>query len=312
MSEAQNVQSLLEQAEHAAIAGDLSAADELLRNAARIQEAELGPIHPDLTSTLTNRAIIAEKTGRMGDAETFYRRAAAVASASLPRDHQIVADSRKNLEDFCRDRRLPVEAAPTFPPAVGLRSRGIFHGAVVIGLIAIISGTLFMTRDSSLGDSTPVTTTSPVATPATSVGAPPPATIAPVEEPGAPPVKARANGRRSASGAGRAGAVISLATAQLCQTFSTKGPWRCDPAGDPAARGRLVLFTRVKSPRNATVVHRWYRGGTLQQSVRLPIRATRAGYRTYSRQNINSPGQWRIEVRSAAGDVLFEKSFSVR
>ena len=329
MSDEQNARSLLEQAEHAATAGDLSAADDLLRHAARIQEAELGPMHPDLTSTLTNRAIIAEKTGRLGDAETFYRRAAAIASASLPRDHQIVADSQKNLDDFCRDRGRPVEAAaafrlpatenapaprpgaPTFPPLAALRSRASFSGAVMIGLIALIAGALFTTREPSSRESVPVTTSPPAATKTTETAAASPAAIAPVEKPAAPKAKARPAGRRIGSEARRSG-TLSLATAQLCQTFATRGAWRCVPAGDPAARGRLVFLTRVKSPRNATVVHRWYRGGTLQQSVRLPIRGTREGYRTYSRQSINSPGQWRIEVTNAAGDLLFEKSFSVR
>ena len=102
---------MLDQAERAAIAGDLASADELLRSAARIQEAELGPLHPDLVSTLNNLGIVAEKTGRPGDAEAFYRRAAATASASLPSDHPIVAESRKTLEDFCRERGLPIDAA---------------------------------------------------------------------------------------------------------------------------------------------------------------------------------------------------------
>ena len=108
---------MLDQAERAAIAGDLASADELLRSAARIQEAELGPLHPDLASTLNNLGIVAEKTGRPGDAEAFYRRAAAIASASLPSDHPIVADSRKTLEDFCRERGLPIDAAVATMPS---------------------------------------------------------------------------------------------------------------------------------------------------------------------------------------------------
>ena len=111
MAEERNAKHLIEQAERAAIAGDLAAADELLRAAARIQEAELGPVHPDLTSTLNNLAIVAEKAGRLGDAETFYRRAAAIASASLPPGHPTVADTRKNLEDFCRERGLAIASA---------------------------------------------------------------------------------------------------------------------------------------------------------------------------------------------------------
>ncbi len=110
MSELQDAGRMLEAAEQAAIAGDFASADELLRGAARIQEAELGPLHPDLANTLNNLAIVAEKTGRLDDAETFYRRAVAIASASLPADHPMVAASRENLEDFCRARGLPIDA----------------------------------------------------------------------------------------------------------------------------------------------------------------------------------------------------------
>ena len=90
------------------------------------------------------------------------------------------------------------------------------------------------------------------------------------------------------------------------------GSWRCDPAGDSAAPGRLVLYTRVRSPRNAVVVHRWYRGDTLRQSVRLAIQANPTeGYRTYSRQTVDA-GDWRVEVRSADGSLLHEQRFAVR
>jgi len=107
---------------------------------------------------------------------------------------------------------------------------------------------------------------------------------------------------------------ISLATVQLCRTFSTSGgSWRCDPAGDSVAQGRLVLYTRVRSPRDAAVVHRWYRGDTLQQSVKLPIHANATeGYRTYSRQTVDGVGDWRVEVSSANGDLLHEQRFAVR
>ena len=117
MSELQDAGRMLEVAEQAAIADDLASADELLRGAARIQEAELGPLHPDLANTLNNLAIVAEKTGRLGDAETFYRRAVAIASASLPVDHPMIAASRENLEDFCRARGVPIDtpASITLP-----------------------------------------------------------------------------------------------------------------------------------------------------------------------------------------------------
>ena len=112
MSELQDAGRMLAEAEQAALGNDLVIAYELLRGAARIQEAELGPLHPDLANTLNNLAVVAEKTGRLGDAETFYRRAVAIASASLPVDHPMIAASRENLEDFCRARGLPID-----PPA---------------------------------------------------------------------------------------------------------------------------------------------------------------------------------------------------
>ena len=75
----------------------------------------------------------------------------------------------------------------------------------------------------------------------------------------------------------------------------------------------MVLYTRVRSPRDAAIVHRWYRGDTLRQSVKLAIRTnTTEGYRTYSRQTVDSGGNWRVEVRSAAGDLLQEQHFVVR
>jgi hypothetical protein len=35
------------------------------------------------------------------------------------------------------------------------------------------------------------------------------------------------------------------------------------------------------------------------------------GYRTYSRRTVDA-GEWRVEVRSAAGELLHEQRFAVR
>jgi hypothetical protein len=116
MTEQQDARHLLERAERAAKAGDLVSADELLRDAARIQEQELGPHHPDLANTLNNLAIVAERTGSSSEAETFYRRAAAITAAALPSDHPMTVASRQNLEDFCRARGLSVDAPAVTTP----------------------------------------------------------------------------------------------------------------------------------------------------------------------------------------------------
>jgi hypothetical protein len=106
---------------------------------------------------------------------------------------------------------------------------------------------------------------------------------------------------------------MTLVTSQLCRTLSTGHNWRCDPADQSVAPGPLVLYTRVKSSRDGVVIHQWYRGNTLQKSARLPVQAnTTDGYRTYSRQTVNRGEDWRVEVRTAAGDLLYEQRVSVR
>lgn len=104
---------------------------------------------------------------------------------------------------------------------------------------------------------------------------------------------------------------MSLVTVQLCRAFSTTD-FRCDPAGESVEPGSIVLYTRVRSPRDDVIVHRWYRGETLRKSAQLKIGANAAeGYRTYSRQAVD-PGDWRVEVRNAAGDLLHEQHFAVQ
>jgi hypothetical protein len=371
---------MLEVAEHAATGGDFASADELLRGAARIQEAELGPLHPALANTLNNLAIVAEKMGRPGEAETFYRQATAIASASLPADHPMVVDSRQNLEDFCRARALPIDAAvivrpsapdtelgrdafapkdapgaaetpirvraadassktQAMPRSSGRPLRDLRRATstafqlmqpaprggsrllawLAIGVVALVAAALLVRRPwSSSETSTPASTAAPTAPQAADPPLPAPAIPSPIEQAQPPKVVPRADHRdvitdgRTAS-ASSSGA-ISLATAQLCQTFSTNGgTWRCDPAGESVARGRIVFYTRVRSPRDAAVVHRWYREDTLQQSVKLTVRANATeGYRTYSRQTVDRVGAWRVEVRSADGDLLHEQRFAVR
>jgi hypothetical protein len=337
MSERRDARHMLDLAEGAASAGDLASADELLRSAARIQEAELGPLHPDLANTLNNLAIVSEKTGRLGDAETFYRRATAIASASLPADHPMVAESRQNLEDFCRAHGVPIDAAAVMTPSARETEPGPDAFAVedvasphaprassrprawlAIGVVVLVTSALLARRQwSSRATSTPA----PIAaqtTPQAADPAPAPSAMpAPIEQAQPPKVVPRGDDRNvitdTARGSAPSSDAITLTTAQLCEAFSTSGgSWRCEPAGDSVAPGPIVLYTQARSLRDAAVVHRWYRGDTLRQSVKLAIRANpTAGYRTYSRQTVDG-GDWRVEVRSENGDLLYERRFAVR
>jgi len=341
MSDLGDVGRMLEAAERAAAAGDLPSADELLRDTARIQEAELGPAHPDLAKTLNNLAVVAEKTGRVDDAERFYRQAVAIASASLPVDHPMVAASRENLQDFCRARGLPMDPpAPTTPAArdtaaeldtnvptpeahqAAPRKLSYSLAKAAIGVALLLVAVTFLMRGpwSSRDTSTPAPTAEPASPQAAERAVPRPAGAAlpaPIKEGQPPTVVPRTDdqsvptAKRPTTSPSTSG--ITLIAAQLCRTFSTsEASWRCDPAVDPVSPGPLVLYTRVRSPADTVVVHRWYRGDALRQSGKLTIRANPTdGYRTFSRHSVDA-GEWRVEVRSADGGLLHEQRFVVR
>ncbi len=117
MPEPREARSVIENAEQAATAGHYAVAEDLLREAADLQEQTLGPNHPDLAKTFNNLGIVCEMTDNPIDAEHYLRRAHAIATATLAPDHPFVATSSKNLHDFCAARGRPVELPPS-PPAV--------------------------------------------------------------------------------------------------------------------------------------------------------------------------------------------------
>lgn len=391
MSDTRDPRSVIDAAEQAAAAGDHASAERLLREAATIQEAALGPLHPDLANTLNNLGVVCEIVGKPDEAERCFRRAHAIATAALEADHPFVATSRKNLEDFCaargkavdvpkappllteilpgpllthdgstgirgaaespRGERLRVEPPRTVDPPVThdpprirepvrapdprssvaerpvpapavKSSSGFGVGALVAGglLVGFLGAAWWLGRNQ--------TSESPTATAAPSSAAEPPA-ARPEPKPVAPPPKSEAGGTapaksptgRAVAPAARTGSPAAagprptVAELQLCrdrQGAPGSGAWRCDPVSRPAAPGRLVFYTRLKSPRDTTVQHRWYQSNRLRQSVDLTIRANPgSGYRTFSRNTV-SPGEWRVELRSQDGALLHEERFTVR
>jgi hypothetical protein len=379
MSGPMDIETILAAAGRAVADGDLTSADALLRDVARAQESTLGPQHPDLATTLNNLAIVAEKTGRYEDAETYYRRAAALAAAALGPDDPMVAETRQNLEDFCSARGLPLSPpvakmrpspnplparrtvppapvpeatttpavtasarptpippvstppvptrpAPSAPDLPAIPAANAPHDPAVpsrtwlwatLGVVLLLIAAFFVMRSRTPQD--------PAEAPATESAPHPaePERSAPAQSPPASPrdqAQGPAAQPRDQRGAatppparGASAEGVTVTHAELCRTFSTRrGAWQCTPAGDVVAPGPLVLYTRIATPRQAAITHHWYRGETSRQSVRLTVHPNgTAGYRTYTRQTV-TPGEWRVEVRSAAGDLLHETRFTVR
>src|SRR5687768_3876820 len=99
MQVANDLGAIVNGAEQAAARGDNAGAERLLRQALSIQEASLGPQHPEVANTLNNLAIVSEMNGKLTDAEACYRRSYAIAVATLPSTDPFVATSRENLEE---------------------------------------------------------------------------------------------------------------------------------------------------------------------------------------------------------------------
>lgn len=379
MPETRELRSVVDAAEQAAAAGDYASAEQLLREAALLQEASLGPLHPDLANTLNNLGVVCEITEKPVDAEHYFRRACTIATAVLEPDHPFVATSRKNLEDFCEARGKAVDS-PTPPPAVAADrdapaigyadlppepssyeesrpvasrrwSRPLAIGALIAaGLFVMFIGTATWFRSNDEVESSPGSpSVSPPGSPATTAGAPP-GDPSPTDVP-----KETRSNRSGPVGVGpKTGNTISttptgrqvresssmppaaaesrataasvrppplVAAAHLCRDLSPGGPrgsssdWQCVPPSLPVGPGSLFFYTRLKSPTDTTIQHRWYRGDRLRQVVDLPIRAnTIGGYRTYSHNTVNNQGaaEWRVELRTRDGVLLHEERFVVR
>ena len=347
MPEPRGARSLIENAEQAAAAGDYASAEDLLREAAGLQEQTLGPNHPDLANTLNNLGIVCERSDNPLDAEHYFRRAYTIATATLAPDHPFVATSRKNLHDFCAARGRPVELPPSPPsvaawldapaPAAPLREssrsakkqdvtpiprqrflRPLAVGALSAGalLIAILTvarpwGSPVEETKSALATAKAPARQTPVPRPT----APPADPLAPPQRTPKPTQSTRgeadAIGARPSRPASPA-VMPTVVTAQLCTALRD---WRCVAADSHVPPGPMFFYTQLKSATATTIEHRWYQGDRMHRAVQLRIEANPGdGYRTYSRNTISREraGDWRVELRSADGTVLHEERFTVR
>ena len=339
MREADESRSVIHAAEKAAEAGNYVSAENLLREAARLQEASLGPRHPDLANTLNNLGIVCEMTGKPDDAEQYFRRAVSIARTSLAQNHPFVTTSQKNLRDFCEARGKRVELpAPAPAPEASkpaqrvtagidpepedpeLTSKRLFTrwavgalGPIAMLMVVLAAG---LPRLGSLEHAAPSTA---IAIDSPRDVAPPPAP-APVEATPAP--EETTTTPTSGSDADEAGpaditpastpARLVVVRASLCGDLDD---WLCDPADRPVPLGPLFFYTQIKSTSATTIQHRWYQDDRLQHAVELRVQANgAAGYRSYSRNLMKSDsvGNWKVELRSEDGVLLHEERFAVR
>jgi DUF2914 family protein/tetratricopeptide repeat protein len=405
--------------EQAEARGDHVTAERLLRQALALQEASVGPNHPEVANILNNLAIVCELNGKLTDAEACYRRSYAIATASFPATDPFVTTSRENLEQFCTARGLPFKDAPpvasiaptassapglaassappprpspppppppkmpavapkaasppppraaapsptpraTAPPALDdfpLRSASavpvsprtpiapaatrepsrvpVIGAALGVLLLLLVSGWYLL-------DSNPLrerTASAPSAPPASPGAAPAPAPSpvleeptpqpepavpeaaakapTPAPEPVAPPTPPPAAPEpaapeRPVATTGKSSTTVLVA--EVCRSLTRTGAWTCAPATGAQDPGVMYFYTRVASPRDTTIEHRWFRNERLEQRVPLRIRANPSGFRTYSQRRISADrgGKWKVELRSQDGQLLDEKTFAVR
>ena len=346
MPELREPRSIVEAAEQAAAAGNYVSAEELLREAALVQEARLGPLHPDLANTLNNLAVVCEITGNAVEAEHCFRRAFTIATRALEPDHPFVATSRKNLHDFCEARGKPVELptpSPEVTAAFEVQAEASVHperesqlpaesedfwplawkrfirplaigalgpGAMLMLILTSASPWLSLTERGESSSATTIDQPRKIPAPLRA-----PLSVEPVPLP-KETTKTIGSGRDGVS----ASPITSASTpaqptvvkALLCADLDE---WRCDPADRPVPPGPLFFYTQVQSATATTVQHRWYRDNRLHQSVALRVQASpSSGYRTFSRNamDIESTGSWRVELRTEDGVLLHEERFSVR
>jgi hypothetical protein len=341
MTEALDPKPLLDAAQEAAAAGDYAEAERLLRDAVAIQEVSLGPLHPELASTLNNLALVCEHTNKVDEAERGYRRAHAIAVASLSPGHPFIATSLENLVDFCAAHQIPIwkssasrsddmpppvepEALPAHPmpappPGRPWPARTI---ALTVLAAAVVAAVAFAVRNRGGTDAPdPLLQAQNVSSANESAAAPPTASAA-VPEPGPTGTREKPIATPVAAAPTRAeGSVtsptVSVLAARLCAALERRGSpdWECVPVDGDSKPGTYIFYTRLLTNVDTTVEHRWYRGDRAHQVTKLRVSAAPGrGYRTFSSSTITPEraGEWKVELRGADGTVLRQERFAVR
>jgi hypothetical protein len=223
---------------------------------------------------------------------------------------------------------VPAGVAP--PHASGGRSSvSPWWALVAAAALVVVAGWYALTRDvgetsappaaeavEGAGPSSPPAPAPPAASstappgPSMSAGAATAAAdISPTETPSPPAAPSTPSG----SPAPRP-TINEVADAGAC-TSLTRSPdvWRCETAAAPALGTAVYYYTRVRSPRDGSIRHRWVHNGNLvaERTLRIQANAT-YGFRTFTRQTLSQPGEWQVLLIGMDGTILDERSFHVR
>ena len=111
-------------------------AEPLMRRALAIDEASLGPHHPDVAIDLDNLAALLKTTSRLAEAEPLMRRALAIAETSFGPDHTGVATTLNNLAELFYATNRLAEAEPLMRQVMAIfeKSLGENHPNVATAL----------------------------------------------------------------------------------------------------------------------------------------------------------------------------------
>ncbi len=101
-----------------------------------------------------------------------------------------------------------------------------------------------------------------------------------------------------------------VVTAKVCTAVRNRAPVG-EAVAFPATVGELYCFCEVVNG-PATVVHAWFHDGKEVRAIELAVKGPR--WRTWSVKKIPPAltGEWRVDVRDAAGTVLATAKFTVR
>lgn len=304
-------------------AGKLDEAEAAYRRAHDIAVAALPPDHPLLVRSTENLRDFCAARGRAFDGP------APVVLEAVPESVQVVAsetpaDLPAALAPEPAATRIlaspPVDAPVSRSAPASEDGRHPFRWIVpVFVVVAIAAVVAWMVSDRGAAPApapTPATASTPEPpAPAPALPAPAPSTSADSRPPAAP-VPDTAVPRIAAAPVPQVPGSSVVVRAEVCRNFGASGAeWSCDPVGATTTPGALVFYTRLRFPQPTTIVHRWFRGEALMQSVELRVGANpREGYRTFSRQTVRAgaSGPWRVQLLDTAGAVLHEHRFTVQ